>query len=121
MLYINNQRVIEHIVVYGDDRQFNVFYPVPEKPTFMVDEKAHPVFKFIKYRFPIDRDDGKKGGGFVVFATEFTSPDETMAIIKSKLQEEINARARRLNISAVPEVKIGTIRYNSGTCRLLFE
>ena len=79
MLYINNQRVIENIVVYGDDRQFNVFYPVPEKPTFMVDEKGYPVFKFIKYRFPIDRADGKKGGGFVVFATEFTIPDEKMA------------------------------------------
>lgn len=121
MLYINNQRVIENIVVYGDDRQFNVFYPVPEKPTFMVDEKGYPVFKFIKYRFPIDRADGKKGGGFVVFATEFTIPDEKMAIIKSKLQEEVNAIANSENISPVPEAKIGTIRYNKGTSRLLFE
>ena len=121
MLYINNQRIIENIVIYGDDKQFNLFYPIPEKPTFMVDEKGHPVFKFIKYRFPIDRADGKKGGGFVVFATEFTIPDEKMAIIKSKLQEEVNAKAQRLNISPVPEAKIGTVRYNRGTSRLLFE
>lgn len=121
MLYINNQRIIENVVVYGDDRQFNMFYPIPEKPTFMVDENGHPVFKFIKYRFPVDRADGKKGGGFVVFATEFTIQDEKMAIIKSKLQEEVNATAQRLNISPVPEAKIGTVRYNRGTSRLLFE
>ena len=120
MLYINNQRIIENIVIYGDDRQFNLFYPIPEKPTFMIDEKGQPVFKFIKYRFPIDRADGKKGGGFVVFATEFTISDEKLAIIKGKLQEEVVAEAQRLGISPVPEAKIGTVRYNRGTSRLLF-
>lgn len=95
MLYLNNQRVIENVLVYGDDKEYNVFYPIPEQPRFRLDDKGRPIFKFLKYRFPIDRADGKKGGGFAVFDVEFTVPDEKMAIIKNKLQEEVNVLAQK--------------------------
>lgn len=119
MLYFNNQREIENVVIYGDDRKFNVFYPIPEQPRFRVDEEGKPIFKFLKYRFPIDRPDGKKGGGYVVFDVEFTVPDDKMARIREKLQEEVNAVAQRRNINPAPEVKIASVPYTKGTSRLM--
>ncbi|WP_452223650.1 hypothetical protein [Lacinutrix chionoecetis] len=119
MLYINNQRVIEDVIVYGDDLKMNVFYPIPEQPRFRLDKEGKPIFKFLKYRFPIDRPDGKKGGGFAVFDVEFSVPDEKMTIIKEKLQEEVNRIAQKRNISPPPPVKIGAVRYIKGTSRLM--
>lgn len=49
MLYLNNQRVIENVLVYGDDKEFNVFYPIPEQPRFRLDDKGRPIFKFTAY------------------------------------------------------------------------
>ncbi len=118
MLYINNQRIIENITIYGDDKNFNVFYPLPEAPSFRVDEEGKPIFKFLKYRLPIDRPDGKKGGGYVVFSTELVVPKDKMARIKEKLQEEVNRVAQKRNISTPPVVKIGNIKYTKGTARI---
>ncbi len=118
MLYINNQRVIENVTVYGDDKKFNVFYPVPERPSFRVDEEGKPIFKFLKYRLPIDRPDGKKGGGYAVFSTELVIPDKKMARIKKKLQEEVNRKAQKRKISPPPPVKISSIKYTKGTTRI---
>lgn len=115
MLYINNQRQIEDIVIYGDDEKFNLFYPIPEQPRFRLDEEGKPIFKFLKYRMPIDRGDDKKGGGYVVFSTEFSVPEDKMARIKEKLQEEVNAIARERDISPAPPVQIGSINYTNGT------
>lgn len=119
MLYINNQREIENVVIYGDDKKFNLFYPIPEQPRFRVDDEGKPIFKFLKYRLPIDRPDGKKGGGYVVFDVEFTVPDDKMARIKEKLQEEVDRIAQRRNISPPPEVEIASVRYTKGTSRLM--
>lgn len=119
MLYLNNQRVIENITIYGDDKKFNLFYPIPEQPRFRVDEKGRPVFKFLKYRFPIDREGGKKGGGFAAFDVEFTIPDGQMERVKAKLQEEVNTIAQRRNINPVPSVEIGNVRYSKGTSRIM--
>ncbi|WP_124981357.1 hypothetical protein [Nonlabens xiamenensis] len=119
MIYMNNVRVIENVVVYGDDKKMNVFYPIPEQPRFRLDDEGKPIFKFLKYKMPIDRGDGKKGGGFAVFDVEFTIPDDKMERIKEKLQEEVNAKAQKRNINPVPEVKIATIRYTEGTSRLM--
>jgi hypothetical protein len=119
MLYLNKQTQIGNIVVYGDDRKFNVFYPIPEQPRFRLDDEGKPIFKFLKYRFPIDREDGKKGGGYVVFDVEFTIPDEQMATIKEELQQQVNVTAEKRGISPAPKVQIGALRYTKGTSRLM--
>jgi hypothetical protein len=69
--------------VFGDDNDPALFYVMPDQPRFRIDDQTKkPVFKFIKYKLPVDRPDGKKGGGFVVFDSQFVVPDDQMAKIK---------------------------------------
>ena len=65
---LGNQMQIEGLSVFGDDSRRNAFYVLPNAPRFRIDpDTKKPVFKFIKYKLPVDRPDGKKGGGFVIF------------------------------------------------------
>ena len=114
MLQIDKVQLIEGVTVYGDDGSFNTFYLLPQQPRYRRDENGNPVFKFIKYRFPVDREDGKKGGGFIIFDAEFVVSEEKVPKIKEVLQSQVRQEANRLNISPVPDVKLGTINYTEG-------
>src|SRR5262252_2567149 len=71
MLQIDKVQQIEGVIVYGDHDMINVFYPLPQQPRYRLDAQGRPSFAFYKYRFPIGRPDGTKGGGFVLFDIEF--------------------------------------------------
>lgn len=118
MLYIGYTETIEGVQVYGDDQEFNKFYVLPEQPTFRVDERGRPIFKFLKYRFPVDRPDGRKGGGFVVFDVEFTTSPAKLERIKEVLTERVRAEAERRRLAQVPPVQLSTIHYKDGTAHL---
>lgn len=111
-------QTIENTTVYRDEIRDNVYYLLPEQPRFRIDQTTRlPVFKFIKYRFPIDRADGRKGGGYCAFDIEFTVPDDKVARIKEQLQAQLNQRyAGWLNI---PQVEIANMTYLKGTARLV--
>ena len=118
MLCIDDSDTIEGVQVYGDDEEFDKFYLLPEQPRFRIDEMGRPIFKFLKYRFPVDRPDGRKGGGFVAFDVEFTVPDDKLERVREQLQERVVAEARRRGINPVPSVKISSINYINGTAHL---
>lgn len=118
MLYVGYTDTIDGVQIYGDNEKFNKFYVLPEQPRFRLDEKGRPIFKFLKYRFPIDRPDGRKGGGYVVFDVEFTTPEEKLARIKEALQPKVRMEAERRRIGDIPPVEIGTISYKDGTAQL---
>jgi len=117
MIYLNDQDTIEGVTVYGDSQKFDTFYLIPEQPRFRLDEKGRPVFKFLKYRFPVDRPDGKQGGGYVTFDVEFTIPEKKKKKIVAKLQERVDAEVQRRRIPDRP-VKIASVPYLKGTSRL---
>ena len=70
-----DEATVPGVSIYGDDQLPWVFSVLASQPTFRLDDKGRPVFKFIKYRLPLDRPDGKKGGALVAFDVEFAVSD----------------------------------------------
>ena len=111
---------VEGVTIFGDSEQFNVFYVLPQQPRYRLNAQGKPSFGFYKYRFPVDRPDGKKGGGFLLFDVEFVVDAAVLAQVRQKLEEMVSAEARRRNLSPVPPVVIGEITYTKGTSQLLY-
>ncbi len=87
---LSKQQPLEGMTVFGDSDRANVFYVLPNQPRFRIDaDTKKPVFKFIKYKLPVDRPDGKKGGGFVVFDCEFVVPDDKLKKVQSALDSQV--------------------------------
>src|SRR5271170_1771779 len=90
---LGKQQQIEGLTVFGDDNRGNVFYVLADQPSFRIDEQTKkPVFKFIKYKLPVDRPDGKKGGGFVISDCVFVVPDDKL----KKIQDTLDAQVQKL-------------------------
>ena len=90
---------------------------IPEQPRFRLDPNGMPVFKFLKYKFPIERPDGLKGGGFLIFDVEFVVPDDKLAAIKQELQAEADAEAAAAGKPPVP-ITIGQPTYIDGEVKV---
>jgi hypothetical protein len=116
-LLIDKVQQIEGVTVYGDDSNFEVFYLMPQQPRYRLNPDGTPAFRCLKYRFPIDRPDGRKGGGAVLFDAEFVVPEEKMPKITEVLTAQVQQEANRRGIQA-PPVKIGTITYTKGEVQL---
>ncbi len=117
MLAIEKQQTLESVVIYGDTELTHKFYVVPEQPRFRLDDNGLPVFRFLKYRVPIDRGNGKKGGGFAFFDVEFTVPEAKLVKIKEALQGQVN-RLYANNPTKAPEVVLGNITYTQAKAGL---
>lgn len=123
MLRIDRQEVfpeVPEVTVWGDDKAEHIYYVLPQSPRFrMVDGK--PVFKFIKYRAPISRPDGVKGG-YIFFDAELSVPEASMKKLEGLLQERVNKRHQdQKRPGTPPKVQFGTITYTRGTVRMLLE
>ncbi len=121
MLRIDMVQTIEGVTVFGDDRLRHVFYLLPEQPRFRIDDTTRePVFKFLKYRMPIERSDGKRGGGYCFFDVEFVVPEDKEAKIRQELQTQVNRHYQRIRAQP-PTVQLGTITYTDGEAGLLLQ
>ena len=119
MLMWDKPEVIEGLMVYGDHEDWTMFYVMPDRPRFSLDDNGKPVFKFIKYKFPIDRKDGRKGGGFLIADVEFTVEETKLDLIKQKLQERLNQVWLDRGLQApAPPVKIGQKSFLRGTANI---
>jgi hypothetical protein len=117
MLRIDLRHMHEGITAFDDDAAFNKFYLLPNEPRFRLDPNGNPVFKFIKYRFPVDREGGKKGGGFIIFDVEFVVPEAKMPKILQQLEDLVRQRANQFGVPPLP-VEIGNFIYTSGEALL---
>lgn len=119
MLMWDKPEVIEGSTVYRDHADETTYYVLPSQPRFRIDDNGHPVFKFIKYRFPIDRADGKKGGGFLIADVEFVVPedklDKTKAILQERYEQVWKNRGRPL---PAPQIKIGQMSFLRGSASI---
>ena len=114
MLRIDLRHSLEGITAFDDDAVFNKFYLLPNEPRYRLDANGNPVIKFMKYRNPVDRDEGKhKGGGFIIFDVEFVVPETKMPKIMQGLTEIVRQRAQERNVNP-PPVEIGNLIYTSG-------
>lgn len=120
MLMLDTKMSIEGLDVYGDDSQQNLFYVVPDQPRLRIDEVTKkPIFTLIKYKLPIDRPDGKKGGGFVIFDSTFTVPDDKLKTIQTKLDSKVQASGIRDRNGQPMKAEIGHIQFIKGTASLI--
>src|SRR5205823_4836587 len=119
MLQIDKSFPLEGVTVYGDDENFNVFYLVPEQPRYRHYADGSLAFRFIRYRFPVDRPGGRKGGGFVLFDVEFVVDEAKKSKIRDQLAAQVTAEAQRRGIAPVPEVIFGTPTYTRGATQLI--
>lgn len=88
MLRIDTYQTIEGLTVYQDDAVPTTHYVLPEMPRFRRDDDGVPIFRFLKYKAPRPREDGKNGGGFVVFDAEFTVEDDKREAILDELKRQ---------------------------------
>lgn len=107
-------RTPEGVTVYRDEQR-NKFFVLPNQPRFRLDDSGKPVFKFIKYRTPIDRPGGKKGGGFVIFDSEFVVPEDKQPKVQQFLDGIVSAESASGNRGPA---QIGDFTYTRGTATL---
>jgi hypothetical protein len=119
MLQIDKVQTEQGITIYGDDERFNMFYLIPQQPQYRRNPDQTLAFRFMKYRFPVDRPGDRKGGGFLLFDVEFVVDQSKVPAIKEKLAAQVRAEAQRRGISPVPEVEFGTPTYTRGTTQLI--
>ncbi|MEP7337643.1 MAG: hypothetical protein ABI977_07840 [Acidobacteriota bacterium] len=118
MIAFHKSDEIEGVHVYEDHEDPTTFYLMPNVPRYRLDEEKKPVFKCITYRSPVDRPDGKKGGGVLIFDVELVVPDEVKEKIRKKLEERVSQKAPNLlallatpNANAQkPTIKFGQLR-----------
>lgn len=121
MLRIDKVEIIDGVTIYGDSDEFHIFYAIPNQASYRTMPDGSFAYKFIKYRFPVDRGaDKPAGGGFLLFDTEFVVPETVLEGIRGKLQTRVNQEAARLRVNPAPEVSIGTLTYTKGTVGLIF-
>jgi len=119
MLKIGTEQMIEGVTVYEDSEDIEVFYVVGGQPSYRTNAQGKPNLSLFKYRFPVDREDGRVGGGFLLLDVSFAVSKEQEDKIKPLLQKQVNRKARELEITQPPKVKFGSIRYLDGTCNLI--
>jgi hypothetical protein len=117
MLQIDRVQQIDGVTVYGDDTAFEVFYLLPQQPRYRLNPDGTPAFRFMMYKFPVDRPGGRKGGGYLLFDAEFVVPEDKMPKIMETLAAQVQQEANRRGIQA-PPVKIGTLTYTKGEVKL---
>jgi hypothetical protein len=87
---IANAQMIEGLRVYGDSEVGNRFYVVPSEPSYWIDPVTKKTsFFFMKYKLPVDRPDGKKGGGVLIFDCQFAVPDDKLKTIQRALDDQV--------------------------------
>src|SRR3954467_13623995 len=120
MINLDSRQVLEGLEVFRDDSQWNLYYVIPDQPRLRIDEVTKkPIFTLIKYKMPVDRPDGKKGGGFVIFDSTFTVPDDKLKKIQAKLDTQLQASGFRGGDGQPAKAQIGKVPFTKGTASLI--
>ncbi len=107
-----------NVTAYQDDSDPTLFYVMPEQASIRTDPTTNkPSFKFIKYLMPVDRPDGNRGGGFLIFDSVFVLTDATRKKIQTVLDQQVNA-ANRGTGKGSTTAKIALPSFAKGTAAL---
>ena len=98
MLKLESQDVVGQTAYWEDDADPFQYYALPGEPTLAIRD-GRPVFKYVKYRSPVDRPGGVKAGAMVVMQAELALPAKDEQEIRNRIAERL--RARGFNQSAL--------------------
>ncbi len=116
LAWIQEQRIpgIDDVIAYGDDASDSIFYLIASTPRFRIGPDGSPVFQYMKYRKPVQREGGKMGGGFLICDVEFSVPGAIVQKCKDALQAQVNANAKFARVNPKPVVEVREISYTKG-------
>jgi hypothetical protein len=107
------------LTVYEDDSNPAVFYAMPSEPSFRTDPKTNkPVLNFIKYLMPVDRPDGSKGGGFLIFDSVFIIPQDQMTAAQQQLDKLVQSKGIKDAQGNPASAQISMPSFTKGTASL---
>lgn len=105
------------VQVYPDSDAIDLYYVLAAQPQIRIDDTTgKPVCTFLEYRKPIERADGSKGGGFIIFDSEFVVPPDTVTKVKQLLTDQLKARFPRMNPPL--QARIGNLNFLRGTASI---
>jgi hypothetical protein len=116
MLKLNSQDVVGLTAYWADDKDPLQYYALPGEPTIAVRD-GKPVFKYVKYRNPIERPGGVKGGGLLVMQAELALPAKDEAEIRRRIGERLKAQG--IPSSQASNVKLGRPGITRGKVTLI--
>lgn len=110
---------IEGLTVFRDDDDFAHFFYLPRTLRVARSGDGKPMFTFLKYQFPVERETAdSKGGGYLVFTTQLVEDTQFLeGTVKPKLADRM--RAERPNDAQLPPPKLTAIDFVTGEVRLL--
>lgn len=110
---------IAGLTVFSDDSSPDHFYVMPDQPQLRIDDTtSKPTFKFIKYKMPVDRADGSKGGGFVIFDSVFIISPDKLKTIQDQLNQNLSSAGDKDGSGQPLVAKIGIPTFTKGTSSL---
>ena len=118
MLKTDLLQQIEDVAIYGDDKSYYTFYPLPQSPRFRLAD-GKPSFKFIKYR-ELRKEGDDLFGGVCAFDTEFVVAPEKLEAITLKLQAQVDDHYKNKlgGADQPPAVVFAPLTYTGGTVQL---
>jgi hypothetical protein len=120
MVKLYPAHLIAGLTVYEDDVNPTVFYVMPDTPSFRQDPNTgNYVFKFIEYLMPVDRPDGSKGGGFLIFDSVFVLSDAKRKAIQSALDSMLQANGVKDAQGNPATAQISLPSFTKGTASLV--
>ena len=110
---------IEGLTVFRDDDDFAHFFYLPRTLRVAKGSDGKPMFTFLKYQLPVEREtEDDKGGGYLVFTTQLVEDGDFLETkVKPKLADRM--RAERPNDPQLPPPKLTAIDFVTGEVRLL--
>lgn len=110
---------VDGLTVFRDDDDISAFYYLPRTLQIARTGDGKPMFTFLKYQLPVERE-GKddKGGGYLVFTTQLVEDANFLnGTVKDRLSSRM--RAEHPNEPNLPPPTLKAIDFTGGEVRLL--
>jgi hypothetical protein len=110
---------VDGLTIFRDDADLTTFYYLPRTLRIKKDAGGRPMFTFLKYTLPLERQaTAELGGGYLVFSTELTEDgkfltDSVLPMLASRL------RAENPKVLNLPPPNLTAMDFLSGEVRLL--
>lgn len=119
MLNLYPSQQIAGLTVFSDSARVDLFYVLPDRPSIRIDENTRKAsFKFIKYKNPVGKPDGSKGGGFLIFDSAFVVSADKMKTIQDTLNKQLQSKGYRDSKGQPLQAQIGMPTFVKGTASL---
>ena len=110
---------VDGLTIFRDDDDISAFYYLPRTLRIARGQDSKPLFTFLKYQLPVEREgDDDKGGGYLVFTTQLVEDQRFLdTTVKPRLSSRM--RAENPNEPNLPPPTLKAIDFTGGEVRLL--